>query len=236
MTPTVYPVGLVVQDRPCLVVGGGRVAGRKISSLLACGAAVTVVAPEAHEALGFLATSGAIAAIEGAPLDVQLRPYESGEAARYRLVVTATGIAEVDSAVRRDAESAGVWVNSADDPENCTFVLPAVWRQGPVSVAVSSSGTSPALATWLRDRVADALGPEMGTLAELLGEARRAVQAQGRPTDAVDWHGILQGPLPDLVRDGRLDEARGLLADALRTDRAAGPGAHGGEGDAPPPA
>lgn len=216
MTSAVYPVGLVVRDRPCLVVGGGRVAGRKIASLLACGAAVTVVAPEAHEALGLLAASGAIAAIEGAPLDVQLRPYRAGEAAGYRLVVTATGIAEVDAEVHRDAEEAGVWVNSADDPERCTFVLPAVWRQGPVSVAVSSDGTSPALSGWLRSRLAETLGPEVATLAELLGEARRAVQAQGRSTEEVDWRGLLDGPLPGLVRQGRLDEARVLLGEATR--------------------
>lgn len=216
MTSAVYPVGLVVRDRPCLVVGGGRVAGRKIASLLACGAAVTVVAPEAHEALGLLAASGAIAAVEGAPLDMQLRPYRAGEAAGYRLVVTATGIDEVDAEVHRDAEEAGVWVNSADDPERCTFVLPAVWRQGPVSVAVSSDGTSPALSGWLRSRLAETLGPEVATLAELLGEARRAVQAQGRSTEEVDWRGLLDGPLPGLVRQGRLDEARVLLGEATR--------------------
>lgn len=212
MTAPVYPVGLVVRDRPCLVVGGGRVAGRKIATLLACGAAVTVVAPEAHEALALLAGAGAIEAIEGAPLDVQLRPYRAGEAAGYRLVVTATGIPEVDAAVHHDAEAAGVWVNSADDPANCTFVLPAVWRSGPVSVAVSTDGASPALAGWLRSRAAEALGPEAGVLADLLGEARRAVQAQGRATEDVDWGGLLEGPLPDLVRRGRLDEARRLLA------------------------
>lgn len=216
MTSAVYPVGLVVRDRPCLVVGGGRVAGRKIASLLSCGAAVTVVAPEAHEALGMLAASGTIAAIEGTPLDVQLRPYRSGEAAGYRLVVTATGIADVDAAVHRDAEEAGIWVNSADDPEHCTFVLPAVWRQGAVSVAVSSDGTSPALSGWLRTRVAEALGPEVATLAELLGEARDAVHAQGRSTEVVDWRGLLDGPLPGLVRDGRLEEARAVLGAAIR--------------------
>lgn len=215
MNDVVYPVGLLVRDRPCLVVGGGRVAGRKIASLLSCGAAVTVVAPEAHEALAVLAGSGGIEAIDGPPLDVQLREYRTGEAAGYRLVVTATGIPEVDRTVHDDAEAAGVWVNSADDRANCTFVLPAVWRAGPVSVSVSTGGTSPALAGWLRARVAEALGPEVGALAELLGEARRAVQAQGRGTEEVDWRGLLEGALPDLVRQGRLDEARQLLGRAV---------------------
>jgi precorrin-2 dehydrogenase / sirohydrochlorin ferrochelatase len=210
-----YPVGLVVRGRRCLVVGGGRVAARKARSLLECGAAVTMVAPEVHEALGLLSAEGTIAAIDGPPLDVQLRPYERGEASGYRLVVTATGVDEVDAAVHADAEEAGVWVNSADDPEHCSVVLPAVWRQGPVTVAVSSSGESPALSTWLRSRVAETLGPEIGVLAALLGEARRQLQDAGRSTEEVDWQSLLQGPLPDLVRTGRLEEARSVLASAV---------------------
>lgn len=208
----IYPAGLLVRGRRCLVVGGGRVAARKVASLLECGAHVTMVAPEAHEALGLLSEAGVITAIEGPPLDVQLRRYESGEAAGYRLVVSATGDPEVDGAVHRDAEHAGVWVNSADDPDRCTFVLPAVWRSGPVSVAVSTAGSSPALATWLRDRIGEVLGPETATLAALLAEARERLHARGRSTEAVNWRALLQGPLPDLVRDGHLDDARALLS------------------------
>ncbi|MHB8593011.1 MAG: precorrin-2 dehydrogenase/sirohydrochlorin ferrochelatase family protein [Acidimicrobiales bacterium] len=214
MDGPLYPVGLLVGGRRCLVVGGGRVAARKIASLLACGAAVTVVAPEAHEAVALLVGEGAIAAIDGPPLDLQLRPYRDGEAADYRLVITATGDAAVDGAVHRDAEAAGVWVNSADDPDHCTAVLPAVWRQGGVTVAVSSGGASPALSTWLRSRIAEVLGPTVGELAELLGEARRRVQAQGRSTEEVDWPALLAGPLPELVRQGRVPEARALLEEA----------------------
>jgi siroheme synthase-like protein len=206
-----YPVALAVRGRRCLVVGGGRVAARKVAGLLACGAAVTMVAPEAHEALGVLWETGAIAAIDGAPLDVQLRRYLPGEAAGYRLVVAATGDEEVDASVHRDAEEAGVWVNSADDPEHCSFVLPAVWRAGPVTVAVSSGALSPALAAWVRDRLAESLGPELGTLAELVGEARRRLQARGLPSAAVDWVALLEGPLPELVRRAELAEARRLL-------------------------
>ena len=215
VTSAVYPVGLVVRDRPCLVVGGGVVAGRKAASLLACGAAVTLVAPEAHEAVGLLARSGAIAELDGPPLDVQLRPYRAGEAADYRLVVTATGDRAVDAAVHRDAEAAGVWVNSADDPEHCSFLVPAVWRDGQVSVAVSSDGASPALSSWLRTRLAELLGPGLGQLAELLAEARASLHAAGRSTEEVDWRALLEGPLPELVRTGRLEEARDLLAQAL---------------------
>lgn len=216
-----FPVGLVVRGRRCLVVGGGRVAARKVQALLECGAAVTLVAPEAHVALGLLSAAGVIAAIEGPPLDVQLRPYSPGEAAGYRLVITATGDRDVDGEVHADAEAAGVWVNSADDPDHCTFVLPSVWRDGPVSVSVMSGGESPALSTWLRSRVASAVGPGMGTLAALLGEARRKLRAAGRSTDEVDWQHLLQGTLPDLVRAGRVAEARALLSTAIGEDERA---------------
>jgi siroheme synthase-like protein len=211
MDAPLYPVGLVVKRRKCLVVGGGRVAARKIGGLLACGAAVTVVAPEVHVAMGELASSGAIAAIDEPPLDVQIRPYRTGEAADYVLVVSATGNSTVDHAVHRDATGAGVWVNVADDPARCSFVLPAVARDGEVSVAVSTAGASPALAVWLRDRVVAALGPGLGDLASLLAQGRRRVQSQGRSTEEIDWRTMLDGPLPEMVRHGRMDEARAAL-------------------------
>jgi precorrin-2 dehydrogenase / sirohydrochlorin ferrochelatase len=210
-----YPAGLVVEGRPCLVVGGGPVAARKISDLLACGAVVTVVAPQLHRAVARLAEDGTIAAIDGPPLDLQLRPYRPGEAGDYRLVVAATGLPDVDGQVHADAEAAGVWVNSADDPEHCTVVLPAVHRRGPVTVAVATGGASPALAGWLRDRIAASLDVDVEALAELLAEARRAVRAGGRSTSDVDWRALLEGPLPSLVAAGRLDEARSVIADAI---------------------
>ena len=207
----IYPVGLVVRGRRCLVVGGGRVAGRKIGSLLAGGAAVTVVAPEVHEATGELAVSGAIDAIDESPLDIQIRPYRTGEAAEYRLVVAATGISAVDQSVYDDAEAAGVWVNVADDPARCSFVLPAVARNGDVTVAVSTGGASPALAVWLRDRIDDEIRPWAGELAVLHGEARDRVHATGRSTETIDWRAALDGPVPDLVRRGQREAARAAL-------------------------
>ena len=130
-------------------------------------------------------------------------------------MVPATGVHEVDASVAEDAGAAGVWVNSADDAAHCTFLLPAIHRDGPVTVAVSTGGASPALATWLRRRVAEACGEGLGTLAELLGDARRRLQAAGRPTESVDWQALLEGPLPDLVAEGRLEEARRLVDGAI---------------------
>ena len=189
--------------RPCLVVGGGPVAARKAGGLLACGALVTVIAP---------AVCAAMAALT--PLAITRRAYAPGDAAGYRLVLTATGIPAVDGAVYADAEAAGVWVNSADDVGHCTFILPSVHRDGPVSVAVSTGGASPALAGWLRARLAQSGGPGLGELADLLGLARQRLHDAGRSTERVDWGALLDGPLPALVRAGEHGAARSLVEEA----------------------
>jgi siroheme synthase-like protein len=194
-------VSLVVEGRPCLVVGGGPVAARKAAGLAEAGAAVTVVAPHLAPETEALA----------ADVTLVRRAYVAGEAAGYRLVVTATGIAEVDRAVAADAEAAGVWVNSADDAAHCTFLLPSVHRDGPVSVAVSTGGSSPSLAAWLRRRLAEAAGPGLGDLATLLDDVRRSRRARAPQSAPIDWRSVLDGPVPGLVAQGRLDEARALL-------------------------
>jgi precorrin-2 dehydrogenase / sirohydrochlorin ferrochelatase len=207
-----YPVVLRIEGRPCLVVGGGPVAARKVVELYECGAEVTVVAPDVHESIVALAEAASRA---GRPLRITRRPYRNGEASRYRLVITATGIAEVDRRAAADAESAGIWVNSADDADHCTFFLPSVHRQGPVSVAVSTGGASPALAAWLRRRIGAVLGPHLGVLAEMLEAGRTELRAAGRPTSAVDWTALLDGDLPKLMREGRRDEAQRLIDAAV---------------------
>ncbi len=211
-----YLVGLVVAGRRCLVVGGGTVATRKVRSLLECGAAVTVVAPDVSEDLLLLATAEA-QATDGHSLDVQLRPYERGEVAGYQLVVVATRDPDVNAAVCEDAAAAGVWANSADDPAHCSMVLPAIWRCGPVTVSVSTDGRSPALASWLRTRLAESAGDHIGQLAMLLGEARQRLQEEGRATESVDWRAILEGPVTALVAAGRLTEAAAAIGDAVES-------------------
>jgi precorrin-2 dehydrogenase / sirohydrochlorin ferrochelatase len=207
-----YPVSLDVAGRSCLVVGGGPVAARKAAGLMACGALVTVVATDIGEEMADLS-----------PALVERRPYATGEAALYRLVVTATGVTAVDAAVAADAEAAGVWVNSADDAANSSFILPSVHRDGRVSIAVSTGGASPALASWLRARLAAGagvgvgvgVGAGLGQLADLLAEARARLHDAGISTETVDWRALLDGPLPALVREGRLADARSVVAEAI---------------------
>jgi siroheme synthase-like protein len=201
-----YPVSLDVTGRRCLVVGGGRVALRKVQGLVSCGALVTVVAPSICTELVALGSAG---------VSIERRPYASGDVAGFRLAISATGDPEVDGTVYAEAEAAGVWVNSADDPAHCTFIVPSVHRDGRITVAVSSGGASPALSRWVRQQIAAEVGEGLGELAALLAEARQRVQAEGISTEAVDWAALLDGPLPELVRQGDLVGARALIDDAL---------------------
>jgi siroheme synthase-like protein len=200
-----YPVSLDVTGLPCLVVGGGAVAARKAQALAGCGAVVTVIAPSLGPDMDQLVPSLHA---------VHRRPYEPGDAAPFRLVITATGRDDVDGGVFADADAAGVWVNSADDRAHSSFILPAVYRDGPVTVSVSTGGTSPALASWLRDRLGAACGEGLGTAAELIGEARQRLLQAGLPSNAVDWATLLDGPLMAFVQAGDLDNARAILTAA----------------------
>ncbi len=191
-----YHLALRLEGEPCLVVGGGPVAARKAVALLECGALVTVVAPDT------------CAALEALPLHVERRTYESPEASAYRLVVTATGIGQVDRAVYLDARSAGVLVNAADCPEACSFLVPAVHRSGAVSVAVSTGGSSPWLAGWVRDRVASVVDADVAALAEIVAEARKSVLDSGGGSSGLDWAGLVEDHLWPLVRAGEILEAR----------------------------
>jgi len=198
-----YPVNLVLTGRPCLVVGGGRVALTKVRGLTDAGARVTVVAPEVVPEVAALADV------------VELRPYRAGDAAGYRFVIAATGDPQVNQQVYDDGEAAGVWVNSADDPQRCSAILPARVRQGRLTLTVSTGGHSPAVAAWVRERLAREYGPEYDQLVGLLSEAREEVRAQGRGTEHLDWKQALDSGILELIRAGRLEAAKERLRACL---------------------
>ena len=187
-----YPVNLSLAGRRCLVVGGGPVALQKARELVVCGATVEVVAPEILDE---------IAALDG--VICHKRPYVAGEVAGYRLVITATSDPEVNRQVFVEGEAIGVWVNSADDPANCAFALPARVRQGPLLVTFSTSGSSPALSTWLRRRYGPEFGPEYAVLVE------------GTSTEGLNWQGALDSGMLELIREGHLAEAKERLQACL---------------------
>jgi siroheme synthase-like protein len=188
-----FPVGLVVAGRPCLVVGGGRIAARKVEGLLDCGARVTVIAPEIDESIA-----------DRPEVTLVRRTYRRGDVRGFRLVIAATGDPEVSAAVFDDGEAAGVWVNAADDPPNCSFTLPAIARRGPVTVTVATGGHSPALAAWLRDRLAaelDALDGRIGDVALALSSRRDELLGAGETTEGRDWTPVIESLLA--ARDAR---------------------------------
>lgn len=195
-----YPVNLCLDGQPVLVVGGGPIAARKVEGLLQAGACVTVVAP---------AAVGAIS--ENPEILWQRRAYRPGESRSYRLVVTATSDPAVNARVARDCEAANVFVNSADDPANCTFTLPSVVRRGALQVAVSTAGRSPALARWLRKRIEREIDSGYATLLELLAETREEAKAAFKTSEVPGWEAALDSGLLELVRVGRAVEARSLL-------------------------
>jgi precorrin-2 dehydrogenase/sirohydrochlorin ferrochelatase len=171
-----YPVMLELREVPVLLVGGGFVASRKADGLVAAGARLTVVAPEIRPELVALAHR------------IEQRPYCSADLDGHQLVMTATDDPAVNAQVAFDARAAGLWVNSADDPANCTFILPAVVRRGPVVAAVGTDGSSPALARHLRDRIAvEVLTPDVEIAAADLARQRADVHANGGSTEAIDW-------------------------------------------------
>jgi siroheme synthase-like protein len=198
-----YPVNLVMAGRPCLVVGGGRVALSKVRGLADAGARVTVVAPDVVPEVASLADV------------VERRPYRAGEAAAYRFVIAATGDPQVNQQVYDDGEAAGVWVNSADDPQRCSAILPARVRQGRLTLTVSTGGHSPAVAAWVRERLAREYGPEYDQLVGLLSEAREEVRAQGLGTEQLDWKQALDSGILELIRAGRLEDAKERLRACL---------------------
>lgn len=199
-----FPVNLRVAGKRCLVVGGGRVAAGRAAALAECGARVHVVAPRVDDA---------VRAIEG--VEVDERRFRPDDVAGHALVIAATDDAEVNRAVFVAAEEHGVWVNSVDDPDHCTFTTPARIRRGALLVTVSTGGHSPALARWLRQRLERELGPEYATLVDILSEERAARRAAGRSTEGLDWQAALESGMLELIREGRLAEAKERLQACL---------------------
>lgn len=203
-----YPVNLIVAGRRCLVVGGGAIAARKVEGLLDCGAVVHVVASRVGHELRSRAD-------ESPELTYEQRPYRAGEVAGYRLAMAATDDGAVNAQVSADGEAVGIWVNSADDPAHCSFTLPSVTRRGPISVAVSTGGHSPALAAWLRDTVQAWLGPEFEVAVRLLSEERDAIRDAGRSTEGLAWRQALESDMLDLIRAGQVQQAKERLQACL---------------------
>jgi siroheme synthase-like protein len=202
-----WPVNLLVRDRLVVVVGAGRIAARKIESLLGLGALVTVIAVDVGPKVRAWHDEGRLVLTE--------REFRPDDLDGAWLAVTATSTAAVNEAVHRAGEERRVFVNAADDPAHCSFTLMSVVRQSDLVVAIGTGGRSPALATWLKRHVTGEMGPEYSVLLDLLSEAREALRSGGASSEDADWQRAFDSGILDLVRAGRIDEAKELLRTCL---------------------
>lgn len=207
-----YMAALDLTGRKCLVVGAGPVGLEKIEGLLACDARVVVVARAAAPEVADLAASQAI--------ELRLTSYEPGHLDDCFLVIAATSNTELNRAVHADAEARSMLVNVVDVPALCNFILPAIMRSGPIAIAISTAGASPALAKRMRDEVAALFGPEHGRLALMLNEVRDWAKAS-LPTyrERKEFFESIVGGDPDpieLLRAGDEAAVRVLIEEAQR--------------------
>ena len=195
-----YIACLKLTGRKCLVVGGGDIGLEKVEGLLACGGSVTLLAPEAHPELQALAEEGSI--------EWDRREYAGPEDLEGAfMVIAATNDSEVNIGVYYDAEKRAMLANVVDVPPLCNFILPAIVRTGPLAIAISTAGASPALAKRMKREISDLFGEDYARLAVMLNDVRG--WAKGTlPTynDRKDFfEGIVNGD-PDpitLLREGR---------------------------------
>lgn len=202
-----YPVALDLRDRLCLVVGGGPVAEAKVEGLLEAGARVTVVSPELTEPLAAWAIDGRIIH----------RPHEyrTDDLDGQQLVFSATDRREVTEVVAADARRRGLWVNAADDPAFCDFLLPSVLRRGRLIVAVSTGGASPGLAARVRQDLEAYFAREYDELVELAAEVRAELRSRAQRPVAEAWRRAFDEDLVALLAEGKRSEAKERLLERL---------------------
>jgi siroheme synthase-like protein len=208
-----YIACLRLTNRRCVVVGGGAIGLEKVEGLLACDGRVVLVAPEAEPALQELADEGSIEWVR--------RPYRPEDLERTFIAIAATNDTDVNIGVFHDAERRAMLVNVVDVPPLCNFILPAIVRTGPLAIAISTAGASPALAKRIKREIAETYGPEHARLAELLNDARG--WAKGNLPTYQDrkafFEGIVNGePDPiELLKAGDEAAVQELIAGARRT-------------------
>ena len=207
---TLYIACLRLDGRRCVVVGGGPVGLEKVEGLLACDAAVTLVSPEAVPELQRYAAEGSIA--------WERREYRAEDLDRAFLAIAATSRTDLNVRVFEEAEARSMLVNVVDVPDLCNFILPAIVRQGPLAIAISTAGASPALAKRMKREIAEAFGEPYARLALILNDARAWAKAT-LPTyqdRKAFFEGIVNGePDPiELLRAGG-DDAEQAVRDLV---------------------
>ncbi len=198
---TGYPAILVLDGRLGVVVGGGKIADRKVQTLLDAGAQVRIVSTDLTAKLRKQARDGVIEVIE--------RAYERGDLKGAAVAIAATNDSHVNHEVYAEAMDQGIPVNVVDDVPYCTFIAPSIVRRGDLLIAISTGGRAPALAVRLRERLEREIGSEYGEMIALLGDLRDHVTVPGDEDERRErWYRVVDSDVFDLVRSGRMDEAR----------------------------
>lgn len=204
-----YPINLDIRNRNCLVIGAGGVGTRKVLGLLACEARVTVVSPEFSDRIADLAQQRALVLLD--------RPYRAEDLQNMFLVIGATDDQDLNRQVHRDAENRGILCNIADRPELCNFILPSIVRRGDLTVSISTSGRSPALAKKLRRDLELAFGEEYGVLLRLMGVIRGRLLSEAHAPEAHKpiFEKLVNGNLAEMIREDRRANIDRLLREVL---------------------
>jgi precorrin-2 dehydrogenase/sirohydrochlorin ferrochelatase len=171
MAPICYPIALVLDGKPCLVVGGGEIADGKLDALLLAGAVVTVVSPEVQPRIAALAANGQIM--------LQRRTYRTSDLDATYLAIAATDDGPLNARVVTEARAAGILTQAVDDIPYCDFFAVAIVRRGDLQLGISTNGRSPAFARWMRERLDTELPAEYGDLLAVLGDVRETIKAAG---------------------------------------------------------
>ncbi|MFA5400807.1 MAG: bifunctional precorrin-2 dehydrogenase/sirohydrochlorin ferrochelatase [Dehalococcoidia bacterium] len=204
-----YPVYLNLQGRKCLIAGGGQVALRKAAALLEHGAEITVISPRICAGLRKLESEGMIKAVN--------RYYRAGDMKGVSIAIVATSNRKINRSAAEEAKKRRVPVNVVDDPMLSDFIVPSILRRGDLSIAVSTSAKSPALARKIRSRLEGAFGSEYASLVTLIEKVRRRVKKQGLKVSSSDWQRTIDiDSMIALIREGRVEEAEQDLIEKLR--------------------
>lgn len=210
-----YPLFLKLEGAPALVVGAGIIAKHKAESLLACGATVTMVAPDA--------CADVIGLVEQGRVRYERRGFLPEDVEGKRLVIAATSDTAVNEAVMQRCRARGVLVNVVDDPARCDFYVPSVVQRGRVQVAISTGGASPALARLLKAEIASVLEPTLGEFADLVSRARDRIKSILRDEDyearRLANEGVLASEARRRLADGDREGAERAVEDVLESLR-----------------
>lgn len=201
-----YPVFIDTTNRNVLVIGGGHVGLEKTQGLLRAEVpAITVVSPKLLPELETLHEEGRIQHIA--------RPYQDGDMTGFDWIMIATDDGVTNAAIRDEGRRRGIWVNAADDPQHCDFILPAVVRRGPITIGISTGGGSPAMARRVREELSDYFTEDFEALAELLAEVRDELKQRGllRQIPQQTWQNAIDGPLRTLLAQRRWGQAKARL-------------------------